>query len=49
MKTFHFTYIRYLLDVQKLARPYVFIDFPMKPGDEFYMRILSIDCNYRTA
>ncbi|CAF1291469.1 unnamed protein product [Adineta steineri] len=34
--------------VQKLARPYLFINFPLAPGDELYIRILSIDPNYRT-
>lgn len=34
--------------VQKLVRPYLFINFPLGPGDELYIRILSIDTNYRT-
>ncbi|CAF3272931.1 unnamed protein product [Rotaria socialis] len=33
---------------QKLVRPYLFINFPLAPGDELYIRILSIDPNYRT-
>lgn len=36
------------LDIQNLSRPYLFMDFPMTPGDEFYIRILSVDPNYRT-
>ncbi|UJR16205.1 hypothetical protein I4U23_003115 [Adineta vaga] len=35
-------------NVQRLAQPYVFIDLPMTTGDELYIRILSIDVNYRT-
>ncbi|CAF0976641.1 unnamed protein product [Rotaria magnacalcarata] len=35
-------------NVRKLSRPYIFLDFPMKSGDEFYIRILSLDFNYRT-
>ncbi|CAF1398720.1 unnamed protein product, partial [Rotaria sordida] len=35
-------------NVRKLTRPYLFINFPIKPGDEFYIRILSIDFNYGT-
>jgi len=34
--------------VQKLVRPYLFINFPLGPGDEFFIRILSIDPTYRT-
>jgi len=34
--------------VPRLVRPYLFINFPMAPGDELYIRILSIDPNYRT-
>lgn len=37
-----------LSDVQKLSKPYLFINFPLATGDEFYIRILSIDLNYRT-
>lgn len=37
------------LDVQRLVRPYVFIDLPMTPDDELYIRILSIDPTYRTS
>jgi hypothetical protein len=37
-----------ILDVQRLARPYLFVDLPMTPGDELYIRILAIDPNYRT-
>ncbi|CAF3372424.1 unnamed protein product [Rotaria sp. Silwood1] len=35
-------------NVRKLSRPYLFIDFPMRPDDELYIRILSVDLNYRT-
>ncbi|CAF1472142.1 unnamed protein product [Adineta steineri] len=35
-------------NVPELARPYVFIDLPMAIDDEYYLRILSIDPNYRT-
>jgi hypothetical protein len=41
-------FVSRLLGVQKLVRPYLFINFPMAPGDELYIRILSIDTNYRT-
>lgn len=36
-------------NVRRLSRPYLFFDFPMSPGDEFYIRILSMDPNYLTA
>ncbi|CAF1106698.1 unnamed protein product [Rotaria sordida] len=35
-------------NVRKLSRPYLFIDFPMRPDDELYIRILSVDFSYRT-
>ncbi|CAF1108707.1 unnamed protein product [Adineta ricciae] len=35
-------------NVHRLTQPYVFIDLPMATGDEIYIRILSIDQNYRT-
>ena len=40
---------RFFSDLSHLVRPYVFVDLPMTPGDELYLRILSIDSNYRTA
>ncbi|CAF2400843.1 unnamed protein product [Rotaria sp. Silwood2] len=35
-------------NVRRLSRPYLFINFPMRPDDELYIRILSVDLNYRT-
>ena len=40
--------ILFLTGVQRLVRPYLFINFPLAPGDELYIRILAIDPNYRT-
>jgi len=34
-------------NIHQLVRPYVFIDLAMFPGDELYLRILSVDSNFR--
>jgi hypothetical protein len=35
--------------MSNLIRPYLFVNFPMAPGDELYIRILSVDTNYRST